>query len=343
MKKFLMAAVLAVTALGALAETRVAVFVQNRTKVPGMDDAVDGIRDRLAAALAEVDGFAVLDSAQIADTFRKYKVTVQEEKTGLVPGIFTGGSVPNVAKMLGSDYIVAASIVSAGSLRRNVGGTAATVFNLRLSLKVMDSTGASVYGIPVRPYTFPATDVVDDPMNYYNILLDQWATDVTAALAQRAPKWRKAAAEAQALVEFEIRTTIDQTLAELESQTKGAKGEDLAQLRKVVGGVSVELDGAVIGSTPNTFRATPGLHQLRITREWMKPYQATINVQPGLLLNVALELSAEGISKWGSLEGLRAEVAKAYAEAAMTRGIKVKLDSSNWRDVGTPGTLKIEK
>ena len=65
---------------------KIAVFVQNRTRVPGMDDEVDGVRDRLATALAEIEGFAVMDSAQVADTFRRYKVTADEEKTGLVPG-----------------------------------------------------------------------------------------------------------------------------------------------------------------------------------------------------------------------------------------------------------------
>ncbi len=32
-------------------QKKVAVFVQNRTRVPGMDDEIDGIRDRLAAAI----------------------------------------------------------------------------------------------------------------------------------------------------------------------------------------------------------------------------------------------------------------------------------------------------
>jgi len=323
-------------------EKKITVFVQNRTKVPGMDDEVDGIRDRLTAAMAEVDGFIVMDSAQVADSFNKYKVTVAEEKAGLVAGIFTGGSIPTVARMIGCDYIVAATIVGANAVRRNVGGTLATVYNLRMSLKVMDSTGASVYGLPTKPYTFPATGEGDEPMNYYNILLDRWATDATTALAQRAPKWRQPSADAAKLVSFSVRTTIDQTIADLESQTKGAQGEQLAELRKVVGGVSVELDGAVIGSAPNTFQATPGLHQLRVTREWMKPYQATVNIQDGMTLQIALEMSVEGAAKWGTLEAMRASLAKKYAEAAMTRGIKVNLDSSSWRDVGSSGTIKFE-
>jgi len=322
---------------------KVAIFVKNNTRVPGMDDEVDGIRDRLAVAMAEVEGFAVLDSAQIADTFRKYKVTTAEEKEGLVSGIFTGGSVPNVARMIGCDYVVAASIVGASSMRRNVGGVPTTVFNLRMALKVMDATGASVYGIPVKPYTFPATDAVDDPMNYYNILLDRWATEATATLAAKAPTWRKPSAADGELVSFQVKTTIDQTLAELESRTEGAKGEQLAELRKVVGGVTVELDGAVIGSTPNTFQATKGLHQIVVRRDWMKPYTATVNIQEGMVLQVALEMSAEGITKWGTLEGLRASIAREYSEAAWRRGVKVNLDSAKWRDVGAPNhTIKVE-
>jgi len=323
---------------------KVAIFVKNNTKVPGMDDEVDGVRDRLAVAMAEVDGFTVLDSSQIADTFRKYKITAEEEKTGLIPGIFTGGSIPNVAKMLGCDYIVAASIVSANSMRRNVGGTLATVYNLRMALKVMDSSGASVYGIPVKPYTFPATDAVDDPMNYYNILLDRWTTEATTALATKAPKWRKPSAADAEMVSFTVKTTIDQTIAELESQTKGAKGEQLIELRKVVGGASVELDGAVIGSAPNTFMATKGLHQICVKRDWMKPYFATVNIQEGMILQVPLEMSAEGITKWGTVEHLRAHLAEEYAHAALLRGVKINLDTSKWRDAALGSgvqTLKV--
>jgi len=347
MKKILLIAAcaalaVATTAFGEEPEPKkVAVFVKNNTKVAGMDDEVDGIRDRLAAAMAEVDGFTVLDSSQIADTFRRYKVTVEEEKTGLVPGIFTGGSVPNVAKMLGCDYIVAASIVSASGTRRNVGGTPATVFNLRMALKVMDSSGASVYGIPVKPYTFPATDVVDDPMNYYNILLDRWATEATTALAMKAPAWRKPTAAAQT-VAFTVSTTIDNVKEALESQTKGVKGEQLQELRKVVGGASVEIDGALVGTAPCTIQTTPGLHQIRVRREWMKDYTATVSVSEGQRLEVALELNDEGVAKWGTIEAVRSTVAQGYAEAAWRRGIKMNIDTQNWRDVGTGERDKVQ-
>ena len=325
------------------APKKIAVFVQNRTRVAGMDDEMDGVRDRLSAALAEVDGFEVVDSAQVADSFLRYKVTVAEERAGLVAGVFTGGSVPRIAQMLGCDYIAAATVVNASSLKRNVGGRLSTVFTLRMTLKVMDATGASVDGMPTWVRQLPILDASDaDAMNYYQMLFDQWATDVTAAIAQKAPRWRAPKTAAADTVEFFVSTTIDETVAELESRTKGANGEFLQELRRVVGGVSVELDGAVIGSSPGPFRATPGLHQIKVFRQWMTPYFATVNITQGMTLNVALEMSKEGIAKWGSLEAMRADLAKRYADAVRERGTKVNIDTSGWRDVGNSGIRVIK-
>lgn len=324
----------------------IAVFVQNRTRVPGMDDEVDGVRDRLAAAFAEVDGFAVMDSAQVADTFRRYKVTVGEEKTGLIPGIFSGGSVPRVAQMLGCDYIAAATIVDARSMRRNMGGRLSTVFTLRMTLKVMDSTGASVDGMPTWVRQYPVLDAADDPMAFYQILFDKWAEEVTSAMAQKSLKWRKPREVAANLVNFYVSTTIDETIAELESQTKGANGEILLELRRVAGGATIEIDGAVVGSAPGQFQATPGLHQLRVTREWMNPYTATVNISEGTSIKVALEMSDEGLAKWGGVEALRADLARRYSEAVRERGMKFNYnyDTSGWRDVGNGGaTLRVIK
>ena len=312
---------------------KVAVFVQNRTRERAMDDEIDGIRDRLAASLAAVDGMEVLDSAQIADTFRKYKVTTDEEKRGLVSGIFTGGSIPNVARMIGCDYIVAASIVGASSMKRKMNGQNNTVFTLRTTIKVMDATGRTVGSVPNWSSTFPVlNEEGNDPMNYYNILIDRWVEDATDQLAANALKWRKPAAAATAFVAFKVTTSIDKVVTELESQTKGTKGELLAELRKVVGGATVELDGAVIGSCPGEFRAAPGLHQIKITRQWMQDYTATVNIVDGMQLDIAMEMSEAGLAKWGSAEAIRADVAQRYGNAARERGVKINIDTANWRD-----------
>ena len=234
MKKLMSMVVLTGAALAALAQEatpgavtpvpaaeipvkKVAVFVQNRTRERAMDDEIDGIRDRLTASLAAVDGMEVLDSAQIADTFRKYKVTTDEEKKGLVSGIFSGGSVPNVARMIGCDYIVAASVVGASSMKRKLNGQNNTVFTLRTTVKVMDATGRTVGSVPNWSSTFPVlNEEGSDPMNYYNILIDRWVEDATNQLAANALKWRAPAAAATALVAFRVTTSIDKVVTELE-------------------------------------------------------------------------------------------------------------------------------
>lgn len=341
MKKILLSAVVAMAVFGAMAQElapkKVAVFVQNRTKVAGMDDEMDGIRDRLAAAIAGTGELEVVDSAFSVDTFRRWKITTEEEKAGLVAGVFSGGSAPNVAKMLGCDYIAAATVVGATAMNRNMGGRLVKVFTLRMTLKVMDATGASVFAMPPWTRQYPVLDAVDEPINYYNILIDQWSEEAGAAVANSSMNWRRTNLPTVALATVHFATTIDETIAELESRTKGATGEQLVELRRVCGGATVEIDGAVIGSAPGDFKVAPGLHQVKISREWMKPYQATINVTDGMVLKAALEMSEEGLAKWGSTEALRADLAKRYSEAAMMRGIKVNynLDTANWQDVTT--------
>ncbi len=349
MKKFLFAAILSALCVNAVASDdapksqvkKIAVFVQNRTKVPGMDDEVDGVRDRLSSALAEVEGLSIVDSTHIADVFRRFKVTVNEEKSGAVDGIFKGGSVSSVAKMLSCDFIAMATIVNANAIKRNVSGRLSTVYSLRMSLKVMDSSGASVDGMPLWARQYPVLDVVDDPMNYYQILFDLWAKDATGAIAQKSQRWSVSSDKESALVSFSVSTTIDSTVAELESQTRGSKGEQLQELRRIAGGVTVEIDGAAVGSTPGTFFVKPGLHRIKVNRMWMKPYVATVNVYDGMALNVALELSDEGVAKWGSIEALRADLAKRYAEAARERGVRVNIDTTRWRDVGNAAGVHV--
>ena len=318
---------------GEIPAKKVAVFVQNRTREKAIDDEIDGIRDRLTASLAAVDGLQVIDSSQIADAFRKYKVMADEERKELVSGVFTGGSIPNIARMLGCDYIIASSVVGASSMRRKMGDQQNTVFTLRMTTKIMDASGANVSSVPPWTGTFPVlNEGGDDPMNYYNILIDRWVGATVNQVASGALKWRKPTAAASAMVSFKVTTSIDKVVTELESQTKGTKGELLAELRKVVGGATVELDGAVLGTAPGEFRVAPGLHQIKVTRQWMQTYAATVNVTDGLQLDIALEMSEAGLAKWGSAEAIRADVAKRYGEAAFQRGVKVNVDTANWRD-----------
>ena len=330
-----------VVAESVTAPKKVAVFVLNRTRVPGMDDETEGVRDRLSASLAEVDGLSVVDSALVADTYKRWKTTVAEEKAGVATGVFSGASMTRLAEMLNCDYLVVATIVDARGMKRNMNGRLNTVYTLRMTTRVLNAQGESVTGMPAWTRQYPVLDAADSDLTYYNILIDEWIKDAVSALAQTSPKWRESSVAAVQEVDFSVTTSIDKTITELESCTKGVNGEQLAELRRVTGGATVELDGAVIGSAPGTFKARPGLHQLVVRREWMKPYSATIKVVQGSSFDIALEMSDEGLSKWGRAESLRADLARRYAEAAMARGIKLNLDTTNWRDVSGAPTPKV--
>jgi hypothetical protein len=313
---------------------KIAIFVKNQTRTAGMDDEVDGVRDRIAAELAGA-GLIVMDKAEITDGFNRFKVTTAEERAGMVDGIFTGGSTVRVAQILGCDYIMLVSIVGASYVPRNAGDKPVTIFTVRMTTKVNEAAqGSSVYGsnwtnkLPAPgQYTNGS-----DALNYYNDLFDQWATATGQEIAGKAQTWRRVEANDANLVEFSVTTTIDALIQGLESGVR-APNELLDEMRRSVGGVSVELDGVTIGASPAKFKTSPGLHQLRISRQWMNPWQQTVNIQPGAMFSVALELSEAGIQRYQSMEGFRAGVAISYAEAVMRKGGSVNFDKSAWRDI----------
>ena len=326
-----------------------AIFVKNHTKTsskddisnayrdpnstaPIMDDQVDGIRDRLAAEVSGMD-FIVMDSAEIGAAFNRYKITTAEERAGLIAGLFTGGSVTRVAQMLGADYILTASIVGASQMRRPAGDRGVTIYTLRMTTKVLDATtGGSVYGknwSNKRPVPMGNSD---DAMAIYDDLIDMWVQDTGADLAAARPRWRAPVADSGVLVSFTVRTTLDDIFTPLATTVDASKPVQ-DELRVVAGGISVAVDGAVVGSSGGTFRARPGLHQMTVSRQWMTPWTQTVNISEGAVFNVALELSAAGFEHYKNKEALRAELALAYAEAAFRRGCRINFDSAAWKNV----------
>ncbi len=78
----------------------------------------------------------------------------------------------------------------------------------------------------------------------------------------------------------------------------------------------------------------------------MKDWQQTVNIQDGSTFKVALELSDAGLKRLQSLETMKAQIAKDYAEAMATKGVKVNFDTSAWRDVSVGnkgGEINLEK
>ena len=309
-----------------------AIFVKNQTKTAGMDDQVDGIRDRLAAEVSGLD-FIILDSAEIGAAFNRYKITTAEERAGLIAGLFTGGSVTRVAQMLNADYILTASIIGASQMNRFAGDRGVNIYTLRMATKVLDATtGGSVYGKNWSNKRPVPMGNGDDPMGHYDDLIDMWVQDTGADLADARQRWRAPTADSGVLASFTVKTTLDDIFTPLATTVDASKPVQ-EELRVVAGGISVAIDGAVVGSSGGTFRARPGLHQMTVSRQWMVPWTQTVNISEGAVFNVALELSDEGFRHYRNKEALRAELALAYAEAAFRRGCRINFDSAAWQNV----------
>lgn len=80
---------------------------------------------------------------------------------------------------------------------------------------------------------------------------------------------------------------------------------------------TVELDGAVLGTTPGRFKAPPGLHQLRISHEWYATWDKMANVYSNQVLYVVLELSPEGFQRFQNIEKFKAALQNEYQEIAL--------------------------
>ena len=325
----------------AAAQPKIAIFVKNQTRARVLDEEVDGIRDRISAELAGSD-MIIMDAQEIASSFNRFKITTAEERAGLIDGVFTGGSVVRVAQMIGCDYIMLVSIIGADALNRTAGDLPTTIFTLRMTTKVLEAVeGSSVNAGKIgnwrKSTPVPIAGVTaDNTLPYYSDLIDLWVREAGLEISAKAKTWRRVEAADVQMVEFSVSTTIDEFIGGLENGVR-APVELLDEMRRIIGGVTVELDGATLGSSPGKFTATPGLHQLRITRQWMKPWQQTVTIQPGAKFNVGLELSDEGLRKFKDLEGFRSNVAINYAEAAMRKDIRINFDTAQWRDVGNRG------
>ena len=218
-------------------------------------------------------------------------------------------------------------------MNRVAGDRAVTIYTLRMTTKVLDATtGGSVYGKNWSNKQPVPQGNGDDPMGHYDDLIDMWVQETGEELAAARPRWRAPVADSGMLVSFTVRTTLDDIFTPLATTVDASKPVK-DELRVVAGGISVAIDGAVVGSSGGTFRARPGLHQMTVSRQWMTPWTQTVNISEGAVFNVALELSDEGFRHYSNKETLRAELALAYAEAAFRRGCRFNFDSSAWQNV----------
>ncbi len=296
---------------------RAAIFVQNRAG-EAYQDKIDVLNDLITTRLTE-KGFSIIDKHDVVEKFREsrdrdaeVKKTIEALTNGeidfSVEDALKDASALRLAQMIGADYLIVATINSVGLTDKKFTGKGTTYgvdnevtdYTLRVALKVLEAgQGGSVYGDLVKASErIPRTDNLEIvSSDTINSLLDSAAVDIARNIGGRVE---------------EIRTV----------QVKHTRAVPFTIITSGVEGATVELDGAAIGSAgsaPVEFIAPPGIHMMRITREWFTPWERPVNIYADQKLNVTLELSAAGIERFQDLEGFKKEMAAAQAEIDIAR------------------------
>ncbi len=338
---------------------KTAIFVANRANKT-LDDKLPAFEDFVSSRITKA-GFTVI-SREVA-TDAASALLKDSKKTTMDQLLSDNASVLRLGQMLGADYLIVASFSTYDPEKRTFEAdgvkTINLIHNLRATFKIMEGVqGGTLAGDTIlvsRTVRF-TEGLRTENADLINGLLDEAAVKIGEIAAKTTIK----SPAAKHLVEFSIACGM-QDLAQLPLSVPDIRLTEnntvvIEKNRLEVQSldVTVQLDEAVAGSAPGTFKAPPGLHKLRLTREGFKDWERTINVVDGLKLKVALQMSDVGYQRWkdntaflNSIETGKkltdAEAEKIRGEAQKLRQSGHKVDISKDIKVNTTEGLKIYK
>ena len=292
---------------------KAAIFVQNRAGAE-YQDKIGVLTDMLAALLSE-RGFSVLDkddviaklqnpsdpSPAVHKALENVSDIIQTGKSeASVEDAISGASALQIAGNLHADLLIVATLTTVGKETRvfNGGGTSygvnsrSSTWTARISLKVLEgNSGGSVAGdlvtVSHREVENETAGVISSEV--INSLLEDGAREIAERVGKKVERIRAVPVKQVGNVSVNVKANVD--------------------------GASIEADGAVLGSTPAQISLKPGLHHLRISREYFATWEKTVNVFEGQTLNATLELSQEGSKRFQNIEKFKAELAMSKSES----------------------------
>ena len=297
---------------------------------------------------------ANMDVAQ-SDTVQ---VAATSGTTGLDQALSDNTSALRLAQNLGADYILVPAITSFGTERKAYNGngisTVNTTYKLRVSYRIVEaSEGGAVRGSTVlaEKNIRDTGDLKTYSSDVINELLDDAADQLAAAITASAKSLPTEVAKA-ARVSFNIACTM----TDPRLQPILVPNISISPENKVVAAnqpiavqpmdVTVELDGVALGSAPGEFKARPGLHKLRLSREGFSDWTRTVNIYDGQTLRVAMQMSPQGYARWKDTTDFLATLDNnrklTDAEVKRVEGIAEFFKNSHYR-VDTKEGTKIYK
>jgi hypothetical protein len=239
------------------------------------------------------------------------KISATPDTTQLDQNLSDNSSALRLAQNLGADFILIPSITSYGTEKKSYSGNGIQTLNvthrLRVSYKIVEAGfGGAVHGgsFVSENTTRDSADLQTDSTDTLNSLLDDAADQLADAIVASGKSLPTEVAKA-AEVTFKVVCTMTDPRQQpilIDSLNVDSGGKVFGP--NFTGGtlqpfdVTVELDGVAIGSAPGEFKATPGLHKIRLTREDFQDWVRTVNIYNSQSLRVALNMNEAGYERW---------------------------------------------
>jgi hypothetical protein len=277
-----------------------AIFMVNHAN-KSFDDKLATLEDFVTGPVTE-KGYSVISREVTTDATSGF--LKQNSATSLDDALDKSSSAARLAQMLNANYLMLVSISSFGSKenKTSIGGSevSQTVYTLRATYKLTGSQGATLASAPVSvtDSTMSTTGSEAIDSDVLNRLLEKAAVEIAGKipapptvivnknLAEFSIVCSITDAGGQALSLPDIRFTEDRTVVIEKTPVP------------VMANATVELDGAAVGSTPDAFRALPGLHKIKLTHGQCEPWEKTIVISPGQRLKVVLQMTDSAYQRW---------------------------------------------
>ena len=341
------------------ADPAAAIFIDNRG-AETLNPRIPAFQDALAAELAS-QGFTVIDPNMTVRVLNDYEgLSLPDADQDRIAGkaldalLLKRTSMQQLARNLNAEYIVHASLLSQDVRQQKVtaygANTVVQVITLRVSFKVAGvARGGIIVGDTLElseKRQLNAHLQVDDS-GLTNRMLGRAAEQIASAMRlqvnQRMADGKLPAPETETYyAPLSVAVTVrGMEIPELQVDESGNYTLATKTFPVEATGVAVEIDGAMVGTTPGTFEVAPGFHSISLTRDDLKPFTRQINVSPrGSNLNLEMALKPEVEAKWrerleyvqkaktgARLTDVQIEALRAYAKNLNEGGYRV--DTAN--------------
>lgn len=310
---------------------KAAIFTYNRA-----GDALNGhmraLEDLVSAQVVEL-GFNVISREMATQALNEFPAQPVTESRGHLPGaqldriLSNNTSALRLAGNLGADYLISTSLSTYGETTKVIKAYGNTITKKICTLRMSYRVAEGVYGGAVISDSVEVKNEVRQTEfesvadgDLLNRLISDGARLIGASLKAKlkTQSGRLELAKSPDVAAFSVTAVLSGiSLPDVTVDANGhaSVGQKTFPVEAV--GVTVELDGAAVGTTPGTFQATPGIHKMRVSREGFKDWERTVNIFNNQKLSVALELSEAGLKRWKEKTGF---IANLKRDATLTKG-----------------------